>query len=67
MLLDNGETVVIGGIYTQDEFYSVSKVPLLGDLPLIGHLFKKRSTRNNRSELLIFLTPRIIDPALAVQ
>ena len=66
-LLENGETVVIGGIYTQEETYSVTKVPLLGDLPLIGHLFKKRSTRDNRSELLIFLTPRIIDPSLAVQ
>ena len=66
-LLENGETVVIGGIYQQDETFSVSKVPILGDLPLIGVMFRKNSTRNNRSELLIFLTPRIIDPALAVQ
>ena len=66
-LLENGETVVIGGIYTQDETYSISKVPILGDIPFIGVLFRKKTTRNNRSELLIFLTPRIIDPALAVQ
>lgn len=66
-LLENGETVVIGGIYTQDEFFAVSKVPFLGDLPIIGNLFKKRTARNNRTELLIFLTPRIIDPALTVQ
>ena len=66
-LLENGETVVIGGIYTQNESQSVSKVPILGDLPVIGHLFKKRTARNNRNELLVFLTPRIIDPALAVQ
>ena len=66
-LLENGETVVIGGIYQQDETFSVSKVPILGDLPLIGVMFRKKTTRDNRSELLIFLTPRIIDPALAVQ
>ena len=66
-LLENGETVVIGGIYTQDETYSISKVPILGDIPFIGVMFRKKTTRNNRSELLIFLTPRIIDPALAVQ
>lgn len=66
-LLDNGETVVIGGIYTQEETRSISKVPILGDLPFIGTLFRKRISRNNRSELLVFLTPRIIDPALAVQ
>ena len=58
---------MIGGIYTQDEFFAVSKVPFLGDLPIIGNLFKKRTARNNRTELLIFLTPRIIDPALTVQ
>ena len=66
-LLENGETVVIGGIYSQEQSQFVSKVPLLGDIPFLGNLFKKRTSRNNRSELLIFLTPRIIDPALAVQ
>lgn len=66
-LLENGETVVIGGIYSQEESQAVSKVPFLGDLPVLGHLFKKRTSRNNRSELLIFLTPRIIDPALTLQ
>ena len=66
-LLENGETVVIGGIYTQEETFNVSKVPILGDLPFLGNFFKKKTSRNNRSELLIFLTPRILDPALAVQ
>ena len=66
-LLDNGETVVIGGIYQQDEFFQVTKVPILGDLPLVGVMFRKKTIRDNRTELLIFLTPRIIDPALAVQ
>ncbi len=66
-LLENGETVVIGGIYTQEDTQNVTKVPVLGDLPLIGKLFRKRTSRDNRTELLVFLTPRIIDPALAVQ
>ncbi len=66
-LLGNGETVVIGGIYQQNESSSVVKVPILGDIPFLGVLFRKKTARNNRSELLIFLTPRIIDPNLAVQ
>ena len=66
-LLENGETIVIGGIYTQDETYSVTKIPILGDLPLVGTLFRRKQARNDRTELLIFLTPRIIDPSLAVQ
>ncbi len=66
-LLENGETVVIGGIYSQNESFSVTKVPVLGDLPFLGAFFRKKSSRNDRSELLVFLTPRIIDPALSVQ
>ena len=65
-LLENGETVVIGGIYSQTETQSVNKVPFLGDIPFLGNLFKRRTATNNRTELLIFLTPRIIDPALAI-
>jgi type IV pilus assembly protein PilQ len=64
VLLENGETVVIGGIYEQQSSKTVSKVPLLGDLPLVGKLFKKKGILDNRRELLIFLTPRIINPAL---
>jgi len=67
VLLDNGETVVIGGIYQQTDTENVSKVPILGDIPLVGNLFRKKARTDNRSELLIFLTPRIIDPALNVQ
>ena len=66
-LLSNGETVVIGGIYSQEEGTRVTKVPFLGDIPFIGVFFKKTVTLNNRSELLIFLTPRILDATLAVQ
>ena len=64
VLLDNGETVVIGGIYEQQTSETISKVPLLGDLPVVGNLFKKKGILDNRRELLIFLTPRIINPAL---
>ena len=64
VLLDNGETVVIGGIYEQQSSETISKVPLLGDLPVVGNLFKKKGILNSRRELLIFLTPRIINPAL---
>ena len=65
VLLDNGETVVIGGIYEQQTSKTVTKIPLLGDLPFVGQLFKKKGILDNRRELLIFLTPRIINPALA--
>jgi len=64
VLLDNGETVVIGGIYEQQTSETISKVPLLGDLPVVGNLFKKKGILDSRKELLIFLTPRIINPAL---
>jgi len=64
VLLDNGETVVLGGIYEQQTSESVSKVPVLGDLPVLGPLFRTKGILDNRRELLIFLTPRIINPVL---
>jgi type IV pilus assembly protein PilQ len=64
ILADNGETVVIGGIYQQDENDGTTKVPLLGDIPFVGNLFKQKTKRSNRQELLIFLTPKIITPKL---
>ena len=60
--LANGETVVIGGIYTKQTGNTVNKVPGLGDIPILGWLFKNKSVNDNRSELLIFLTPTIIQP-----
>ena len=60
VLLDNGETVVIGGIYEQDRNDTVTKVPFFGDLPLLGWLFKNKEFKDNKTELLIFLTPRIL-------
>ncbi len=64
VLLENGETAVIGGIYQQDTNTNVTKVPILGDIPLIGYLFRKKEIDDFRTELLFFLTPRIINPLL---
>ena len=64
VLLENGETVIIGGIYQQETKESVSKVPILGDLPGLGMLFRTKGFLDERRELLIFLTPRIVNPAL---
>lgn len=64
VLVDNGGTVVIGGIYTQTESESVARIPLLGDLPLLGNLFKQTGRTLDRSELLIFITPKILNDAL---
>jgi type IV pilus assembly protein PilQ len=58
--VENGGTVVIGGIYTQHAGDTETKVPLLGDLPLLGHLFRNSEKITNKTELLIFLTPKII-------
>jgi len=61
--MDNGETVVIGGIYTRDITKSEARVPLLSSIPILGYLFKKKLTKDNRSELLIFVTPKILNTA----
>jgi type IV pilus assembly protein PilQ len=60
VMVENGGTVVLGGIYTQSETNNVSKVPLLGDLPLVGYLFKTTARSNTKTELLVFITPKII-------
>ncbi|MEI7444620.1 MAG: AMIN domain-containing protein [Burkholderiales bacterium] len=60
VLVENGGTVVIGGIYEQFERTRVNKVPVLGDIPYLGNLFKNRSRTSDRTELLVFLTPRVV-------
>jgi type IV pilus assembly protein PilQ len=60
VLVENGGTVVIGGIFTQEDSNAVNKVPLLGDLPVVGHLFKNTTKSSRRTELLIFITPKIV-------
>ncbi|MGR6840702.1 type IV pilus secretin PilQ [Aliivibrio wodanis] len=60
VLVDNGETVVLGGIYQHSISNSVEKVPLLGDLPLLGALFSRTSENIGKKELLIFVTPKVV-------
>jgi type IV pilus assembly protein PilQ len=59
-IVDNGGTVMLGGIFESTEAKSESKVPLLGDLPYVGNLFKTRNTEINKTEMLVFITPRIL-------
>jgi type IV pilus assembly protein PilQ len=60
VLVENGGTVVIGGIFTQTDREDVNKVPFLGDIPYLGNLFKDRVKLSTRTELLIFLTPKVV-------
>ncbi|BBJ24419.1 type IV pilus secretin family protein [Candidatus Nitrotoga sp. AM1P] len=64
VLIDNGGTVVIGGVYTQDELRTTPKVPLLGDIPILGWLFKTQTDTNNKRELLVFISPKILSDSL---
>ncbi|MDZ4077513.1 MULTISPECIES: type IV pilus secretin PilQ family protein [Hydrocarboniphaga] len=66
VLVENGQTVVLGGIYQQENRNSVSKIPLLGDIPILGAAFRNRTTVNNRDELLVFVTPRILREGLQI-
>ncbi|QEY25533.1 type IV pilus secretin PilQ [Neisseria zalophi] len=60
-MVEDGGTLIVGGIYEEENGNTVSKVPLLGDIPVLGNLFKSRTRQENRRELLIFITPRIMD------
>lgn len=60
VLVDNGQTVVLGGIYQQDKEQQINRIPFFGDLPLIGALFRSKYNTNQKSELLIFVTPKIM-------
>jgi general secretion pathway protein D len=61
VVVKSGETVVIGGMIQDDSSKGTGKVPLFGDIPLLGWLFKTRSTTNTRTNLFVFITPRIIE------
>ncbi len=64
VLVENGGTVVIGGVYTQSESDTTQKVPLFGDVPVLGWLFKNNTKSVNKAELLIFITPKILKESL---
>jgi len=65
--VNNGETLVLGGIFDGSQDTTVSKVPFLGDVPVFGNLFKTTTKENSKTELIIFLTPRIIDERLSLR
>jgi type IV pilus assembly protein PilQ len=65
VMVENGGTVVLGGIYQQTERSNVSKVPLLGDIPVVGYLFKTQGRESAKTELLVFITPKIVADRVA--
>lgn len=67
VLVENGGTVVIGGIYEEEETDATAKVPVLGDVPVLGALFRTNRVLSNRKELLVFITPRIVTESLTLR
>jgi len=67
VLIENGGTVVIGGIFTLDETDTVNKVPVLGDVPLLGNLFRQNAKSRNKQELLVFITPKVVADGGAIR
>ncbi len=66
VLVDNGETIVLGGVYEQTKSHTVSRVPLLGEIPIVGWLFRNTSEEDDKRELLIFVTPKIIKQDITI-
>ncbi|MEO5692334.1 MAG: type IV pilus secretin PilQ [Usitatibacter sp.] len=67
VLVDNGDTIVLGGIFEQTTRTTVDKVPFLGDLPFIGAIFRRTAKQDDKTELLIFVTPKIVKDALTIR
>ncbi len=67
VLCDNGDTIVLGGIFEQTTRTTIEKVPLLGDVPFVGNLFKRTVKQDDKTELLIFVTPKIVKESLTVR
>jgi type IV pilus assembly protein PilQ len=66
MLIRDGDTAVIGGIYTRNSGLNYAKVPLFADIPILGVMFRNRKENDDRSEFLVFITPRIANRARAL-
>jgi type IV pilus assembly protein PilQ len=64
VLVNNGETVVLGGVFKSTDLTTTDKVPFLGDIPYVGRLFKRTDITKTKQELLIFITPRILADTL---
>lgn len=67
VMVENGGTVVLGGIYQQTERNTTTKVPLLGDVPVLGYLFRSNTRTNDKTELLVFITPKIVAERLSTR
>jgi len=67
VLVDNGQTVVLGGIYQDTTSLAISKIPMLGDIPILGYLFRNTQVINDKTELLVFITPKILTEGLKVE
>src|SRR5207253_5404552 len=67
VLVDNGDTIVLGGIFEQTTRTTVDKVPFLGDIPLVGVLFSRTVKQDDKTELLIFVTPKIVKDTMLVR
>jgi len=67
VLVENGGTVVLGGIYTQDTENATTKTPFLGDIPILGNLFKTSSKSDTRTELLVFITPKVVSDKISTR
>ena len=65
--VENGGTVVIGGIFEQNDREDTTKVPLLGDIPYLGNLFKTKTKTSSKTEMLIFLTPKVVSDRTAAR
>ena len=66
VLVNNGETIVLGGVFESEDVTQVDKTPFFGDLPVIGRLFRRTTHTEDKSELLIFITPRLVKDVLSV-
>ena len=66
VLVDNGQTIVLGGVYSKDSSDAISRVPFFSDLPFVGVLFRTTTVQDNKSELLVFITPKIISEQLTL-
>jgi type IV pilus assembly protein PilQ len=66
VLVDNGETLVLGGVYTEQNTNQEDRTPFLGELPVLGWLFKSTTVSTDKSELLIFVTPKIVKEGLRI-
>jgi type IV pilus assembly protein PilQ len=67
VVVKDGDTIVLGGVYRNEVVDAVAKTPLLGDLPVIGGLFRKTAVEDNKVELLIFITPKLIRESLSAR